>query len=391
MNVFSWLSLALVAGSTAYSLIVLFALFRFLRLNRRAPSAPEFMPPVSLLKPLYGADRGLEESIRSFCLQDYPVYEILFSVREESDPAVPIVRRLEQQFPQVPMRLLLTGPPRYPSAKVHGLEVMMEAAAHDVLVINDSGVRAEPDYLRRVVAPLADPAVGLVTCVPRANPAPNVWSLLEGLGMNTQYAGGVFSAWLLLGMEFALGATMATRKEQVRRIGGMGILGNYHGDDFVLGERIAQAKYEVALSRYVPEKLLSDRNRTESFRHRLLWERSSRHSRPAGYLGQIFMHNLPLALVAWFLAPSGSTFAGGLIAACLISRALVAWTCAGPFLRDPTFRKYWWLVPVQDLVSFGVWFWAFFGREIVWRGARFRVQKGGLLVPSGPQSSEPRA
>ena len=394
----SWLFLALAAGSAAYSLIVLFAVFRFLRLNRKAPAAPKFTPPVSLLKPLYGADRGLEESIRSFCLQDYPVYEILFSVREESDPAVPIVRRLQQQFPQVPMRLLLTGPPRYPSAKVHGLEVMMETAAHEILVISDSGVRTDTDYLRRVVAPLADPAVGLVTCVPRANPAPNVWSLLEALGMNTQYAGGVFSAWLLLGMEFALGATMATRKEQVRRIGGMGILGNFHGDDFVLGERIAQAKYEVVLSDYVPEKLLSDRNRRESFRHRLLWERSSRHSRPAGYVGQIFMHNLPLALLAWCFAPSGSLVASGvatgmvygMIGACLLSRALVAWACAGPFLRDPSFRKYWWLLPLQDTVSFAVWLWAFFGREITWRGARFRVQKGGTLEPSAPRPSEPR-
>ena len=379
--ILSWILLALVAGSSTYSLIALIGVLRFFQARRHAArrSSPGFCPPVSVLKPLYGLDRELRLNLESFCRQDYPAYEILFSVREETDPAVPIVRQLQKDFPGVPMRLIFTGPPPYPNAKIHSLEVLAEAAAHEILVINDSGVRVGPDYLRSVARPLAAPSVGLVTCIARSIPSRGFWSVLEALGINTQFNPGVLTAWLLLGMQFSIGKTMVIRKQLARQLGGFGRLGDYLADDFVLGERVAQAGYTVVLSETVPDNLLADEWMRTSLQHRLRWERSSRRSRPAGYVGQIFMHNLPLALLAWLWVPSGNSVAFGLIAACLGSRLLLAWACAGLLLRDPIFRRYGWLLPIQDLVSFGVWLWAFFGREIVWRGARFRVLKGGVL------------
>jgi len=379
--------LALAACSAAYSLIAFYAVIRFLGGRRniaRLHAGSE--PPVSLLKPLYGLDPELRANLESFCRQDYPAYEILFSVRDESDAAVAVVRRLEKDFPRVPMSLLLTGPPRYPNAKVHALEVLTEAAAHELLVINDSGVRAGPDYLRSVVRPFAESSTGLVTCIARSLPSRGFWSLLEALGINTQFNPGVLTAWLLLGMQFSIGKTMAIRKQLVRRLGGFGSLGSYLADDFVLGERVAKAGQTVVLSEMIPDNLLADAGMRGSLTHRLRWERSSRRSRPAGYVGQIFTHTLPLAVLAWCFAPPGSALASAIIAACLVTRLLLAWACAGLLLRDPTFRRFWWLLPVQDLVSFGVWLWGFFGREIVWRGARFRVQKGGTLA----SVSEPR-
>ena len=382
--ILSGILLAAVAASTAYSSIALFGVFRFFQVRRRAARrnrSAELTPAVSVLKPLYGFDRELRLNLETFCRQDYPAYEILFSVREAADPAVPIVRQLEKDFPGVPMRLLVTGPPPYPNAKIHSLEVMAEAAAHEILVINDSGVRVEPDYLRNVVRPLAEPSVGLVTCIARSVPSRSFWSVLEALGINTQFNPGVLTAWVLLGMQFSIGKTMVIRKQLARQLGGFGRLSDYLADDFVLGERVAQAGYTVVLSETVPDNLLADEGMRDSLRHRLRWERSSRHSRPAGYVGQIFMHNLPLALLAWAVAPSGDSIALSLIIACLGSRLLLAGACAGLLLRDPTFRHYWWLLPIQDLVSFGVWLEAFLGREIVWRGARFRVLKGGILEP----------
>ena len=384
LEIFSWLSLAAVAASTAYSSIAIVGVVRYFRARRRIARrgrSAELTPPVSVLKPLYGLDRELRLNLESFCRQDYPAHEILFSVREESDPAVPIARQLEKDFPGVPMRLLVTGPPPYPNAKIHSLEVMAEAAVHEILVINDSGVRVGRDYLRNVARPLAEPSVGLVTCIARSVPSRSFWSVLEALGINTQFNPGVLTAWVLLGMQFSIGKTMVIRKQLAAQLGGFGRLGNYLADDFVLGERVAQAGYTVVLSEAVPDNLLADEGMRDSLRHRLRWERSSRHSRPAGYVGQIFMHNLPLALLAWAVAPSGNSIALGLIAACLGSRLLLAWACAGLLLRDPTFRRYGWLLPIQDLVSFGVWLRAFFGHEIVWRGARFRVLNGGVLEP----------
>ncbi|MGH9785961.1 MAG: glycosyltransferase, partial [Terriglobia bacterium] len=254
--VLSWLLLAAVAGSTAYSCLALCAVVRFVR-KRRSVSRwdrPEsYTPPVSVLKPLYGLDRELRENLASFCRQDYLSYEILFSVREESDAAVPVVRQLERDFPRVPMRLLFTGPPLYPNAKVHALEVLMEAARNELLVINDSGVRVEPDYLRSIVRPFAEPNTGMVTCIARSMPARGFWSLLEALGINTQFNPGVLTAWLLLGMQFSIGKTMVIRKQLVRQLGGFGSLAKYLADDFVLGERVAQAGHTVVLSETVPD------------------------------------------------------------------------------------------------------------------------------------------
>ena len=377
-----WLLAAATAGSIAYCGIALVGAIRFLQLRRRGlteVASRRFTPPVSLLKPLCGLDRELEQSLRSFCLQDYPSFEILFSVREPTDPAVAVVRRLEKEFPTVPMRLLVTGPPRYLNAKVDGLEAMAEAAAHEVLVISDSDVRVRPDYLRVVVAPLANPAVGMATCISRGVAGRSLWSRLEALSMNTQFVPGVLSAWVLMGMQFSLGPTMVIHKREVERAGGMRILGDYLADDFVLGERVAKLGQAVTLAASVPDHLVCNESLRVSLRHRLRWERSSRRSRPAGYVGQLFMHTLPLALLAWVAAPSGSWLAMALLVAGLGARFLLAGVTSWGVLRDRQFFRDAWLLPLQDLLSFVIWCWAFFGREIEWRGARFRVLRGGKL------------
>ncbi len=383
---------AMVAAATCYSAIALYAARRF-RMRPRAVT-DGFAPPVSLLKPLCGLDRELERNLESFCRQNYPSYEILFSVREERDPAAAVVRRLQQQFPSVPMRLQVTGPPRYRNAKVHGLEEMAKEARHEILVISDSDVRVGREYLRTVVAPLADPAVGMVTCLSRGVPARSIWSLLESLGMNTQYLPGVLTAWLLIGMEFSLGPTMVTRKRQVEEIGGFRAVGDYLADDFVLGERIARAGYRVVLSEEVPDHLFGGETRSESLGHRLRWERSSRCSRPAGYWGQIFTHSLPLALLAWAVTPEWNPLNPlypllmALLGVCLVARALLTWQVGWKLLRDDKLRKYWWLLPLEDLLSFGIWCWAFVGDDIEWRGVRLRVLRGGKLAPVAANAEE---
>jgi ceramide glucosyltransferase len=378
-----WLLLAATIGSLVYCGIALYGALRFIVARRRArleTAFQAFTPAVSLLKPLHGLDRDLEQSLRSFCLQDYPVNEILFSVRETSDPAVSVVEKLRRDFPTIPMRLLVTGLPRYLNAKVHGLEAMAEAAAHDLLAITDSDVRVAPDYLRSVVAPLADRGVGMATCISRGVPGRSLWSRLEALSMNTHFVPGVLSAWVLLGIEFSLGPTMVIRKRTVEELGGFGILGDYLADDFVLGERVAQAGMRVALAANIPEHLVCNESLRASLRHRLRWERSSRRSRPSGYAGQLFMHSVPLALLGWAAAPAAfGLLAMSSVAAALAVRSLLAWvTCRG-VLGDRSFGRDWWLLPLQDVLSFAVWGWGFFGREIEWRGSRFRVLRGGKL------------
>jgi ceramide glucosyltransferase len=377
-----WLLAAATIGSIAFCGIALYGSLRFLRMRRRGALETvlqAYTPPVSFLKPLCGLDRELEENLRSFFLQDYPSFEILFTVRDAADPAAEVARRLGEEFPTVPTRLLITGPPRYLNAKVHALEAMMEAAAHDILVITDSDVRVAPDYLRQVVAPLPEPGTGMVTCISRGASGRSLWSRLEALSMNTHFIPGVLAAWALMGMEFSLGPTMVIRKKTVEELGGFGRLGDSLADDFVLGELVAHSGGKVVLATTVPDHLVCNESASRSLRHRLRWERSSRRSRPAGYVGQVFMHTLPLALLAWAAAPSGSALGPALTIASLPVRFLLAWVVSQEVLRDRDFRQNWWLLPFQDLLSFAVWCWAFFGREIEWRGARFRVLRGGKL------------
>ncbi|MBI2817848.1 MAG: bacteriohopanetetrol glucosamine biosynthesis glycosyltransferase HpnI [Acidobacteria bacterium] len=391
MAVFSWgltaLLIGMVVGATCYTLIALYAACKFQR--TKPLGSVGFTPPVSLLKPLYGLDRKLERNLESFCTQTYPVYEILFSVRHESDPSVAVVRKLQQQFPSLPIRLLVTGPPRYLNAKVHGLEEMAKAARYDIFIISDSDVRVGPEYLKGVVAPFAGPSVGMTTCLSRGVPSNSVWSVMEALGMNTQFLPGVLSAWLLIGMEFALGPTMVIRKQQLEEIGGFRILRDYLADDFVLGETVAKAGYGVVLTHVIPDHLFGGHTMSESLAHRLRWERSSKCSRPAGYVGQVFTHSLPLALLAVALAPQARTYVLAMTALCIVARFALAWKVGWSLLRDSTLRKFWWLLPIEDLLSFGIWCWAFFGGEIVWRGTRLKVLRGGKMVATGNAMEEP--
>ena len=201
------------------------------------------------------------------------------------------------------------GPPRYPNAKVHGMEEMMKVAAHEILVISDSDVRVERDYLRSVVAPLADPKVGLVTCLSRVVPGDSFWSLLESLSMNTQFAGGVLSAWLLEGMKFALGPTMVVRKQQVQEIGGLRALGDYHADDFRLGELIAEAGYCVVLSeRHSRSPVLRRGDGGFLAAPAALGTKLAVLAAAGGYIGQIFTHSIPLALLALGIHAGGNRF-----------------------------------------------------------------------------------
>jgi ceramide glucosyltransferase len=377
-----WLFAALTCGSLAYCAIAAFAAIRFRRYaanEAERADARDFLPPVSILKPVYGADRDLEANLRSFFLQDYTNFEVLFSARDASDPAVSTVSKLQQEFPLVRSQLLLIGNPKYLNAKVHGMEAMMEIASHEFLVISDSDVRVATDYLRRVVSPFRRPEVGLTTVLSIGVPGESLWSRLEILGMNTQFIPGVLTAWFLLGVEFALGPTMAIRKSLVREIGGFGILRDYLADDFVLGEKIARLGREIEIAATVPEHLVFNDSFAHSLTHRLRWERSSRRSRPAGYFGQVFMHSIPLAAITLLLAPSESRTAIPLLVAAFLFRYLLAGITTLLVLADRSFLRSTWLLPAQDVVGFLIWVAALFGKHVTWRGERFAVLRGGRL------------
>jgi len=362
--------LALVAGSLVYCLLSVAAARRYLAARPPELRSP---PPISVLKPLSGVDEGLEQNLRSFFEQDYPEFEILLAVRSPKDPAVALVNELAGEYPRVPARLLVTGEPPYPNAKVFSLTHMLEAARHDLLVMSDSDIRVTPDMLRTLAAEFQDPHTGLVTCPYRAVPGRSFWSLLEALGLNTEFLAGVLVARMLDGMRFALGPTIAARRGTLARIGGFEHLKDYLAEDFVMGKLAAEAGCGVILSSYVIEHHIGSQRLGANLLHRLRWNRSTRRSRPWGYIGQVFTNPLPLALLLWVFWPEWWPLA----LATAVLRAAAAWATAGWVLRDPLTRRFWWLVPVQDLASSLTWIAGFFGNTILWRGRRYTLLRDG--------------
>jgi ceramide glucosyltransferase len=369
--------LALVAGSLVYCVLTVIAAVRYRAVKPAGNTCS--MPPISILKPLAGADEGLAENLRSFFEQAYPDFEILFGVRSAGDAAIAIVERVRACYPAVPARLIVTGEPPYPNAKVYNLDGMLREARHDLLVMSDSDIRVTPEMLKIVAAEFADPAIGLATCPYRAVPGRSVWSTLEAIGINTEFMGGVLVARMLEGMKFALGPTIAARRATLARIGGFDAVKDYLAEDFVMGKLAAERGDGVILSSYVIEHRIGGQSFIANMKHRLRWNRSTRRSRPAGYVGQIFTNPLPLALMLWAVRPEW----WWAVASAVIFRAAAGWAVAGHALRDPLTRRLWWTVPVQDVVSFLAWIGGFFGNTILWRGRRYYLLSDGRfeLVP----------
>ena len=364
-------------GGLGYYLLAIFSVVK-LRESRPQiiPNGLNF-PSISLLKPLCGAEPRLEEHLESFFLQDYPSFQILFAAGDETDPAVSIVERLRSRYPGVPTQLIHTGEPPYANPKVYRLKKMSEEASGEVLVISDSDVSVSPKYLKHLAADFAVPKIGVVTNLYRGVSEADLWSKLEALGMSTEFMAGVVVANQLEGMRFALGPSMAIRKEILCEIGGFEAMADYLADDFLLGHRTYEAGYRVSLSTFVINHHTTAHGLINSFKHRLFWNRSTRFSRPAGYCGQGFTYGLPWVLIHFSIAPSW--WSAIFVAAVLVARLWLAYELTIRLLEDNQALERFWFIPLQDLMSFAAWVGGFLGREIVWRNERFRLLEGGRI------------
>jgi len=337
---------------------------------------PSFMPPVSILKPVKGLDFQAHENFVSFCQQDYPHFELLFGVSDPADPAIPVVERLQQSFPRHNIRLSVVqaSGSNHKASILHGLA---DQARHELLVVSDSDMRVTPDYLRRVVAPLADEQIGLVTCPYRGEFPFNLTARLEALYVGSTFLPSVIVARRFLDMRFALGATVALRRRDLARIGGFAAVANYLADDYQLGARVADLGLRVHLSDYVVASVLGATTFRDQWDREVRWARCSRVSRPLEYPGLLLTFSTPLAvtlaLVTGF-APLGRLT---LLISALV-RWLVAWLVAG-YTGDQVVCR--WLVwlPVRDMLSALVWCAGGLGRRVTWRGEEFSLRPNGRM------------
>ncbi len=371
-------------SSATYYIFSLWSAANFLRKHNPSESS---LAPVTILKPLKGTDPKIYESFRSHCLQDYPQYEIIFGVSEPDDPALEAVKTLQREFPNQKIQLVVCPKILGTNVKVSNLAQMLPHASYDHLIINDSDIRVPPNYLRRVLAPLADGRVGMVTCLYRGVAASTLGSRLEALGIATDFAPSVLVARQLEGgIRFGLGSTLAFRRSDLEKIGGFIAIVDYLADDYELAKRITTLGLTVELSDLIVETFLSAYDLRGFFSHQLRWARGIRDARPGGYLGLIFTFGIFWSLVA--LVTSGAAaWAWAALVLTLLLRFAITLMVGGKVLKDRQSLKDTWLIPLRDLLAVLVWFVSFFGHTVTWRGKHYLLRDGRLsrIPPSEPQ------
>src|SRR5947207_7350017 len=316
--------LIMAAAPLGYYVLSSIAAWRFFRRDR-ARQLADFTPPVSLLKPVRGVDFASYENFASFCRQDYPEYEILFAVNDGTDPAVPLIQRLIADFPQRRIRLFVGAEHLGANRKINNLARLASEAQHEILVQTDGDVRVGPRYLREVVAPLADEKTGAVTSFYRALAEKKLGAEFEAVGVASDFVAGVLMADWIEGVTFALGASIATTKGWMRKIGGFAAIADLHSDDYELGNRIYRAGGNVVLSREPVWTMYPAQTLRSFWEHQLRWTRTVRSCRPFSYLGLLFTQGLPWTLLAVACAPT-TWIGGAYFAAYVILRLAMAWT-----------------------------------------------------------------
>ncbi len=384
----NWIILAAAAAPLAYYLLSLYSVVEyFLRIRKSSHWGLSFAPPASILKPVRGVDREAYENFASFCCLDYPEYEIVFAVADPNDPVIPVIEKLQRDFPSRDIRLLVGAPQLGASPKMNNLCRLVREAKYDLLVVNDSDVRVEPGYLKEAAAPFADPKVGAVTAFFRGLTDGSFASDLDALGAPADSSASVLLARKLHGIDFALGWTMATTRERLEEIGGFESMVNHHSDDFALGNRIAKLGYKIELMRNPVWMVFPKESLRDFVKHELRWSIMLKSVRPAGYFGLAMTFGLPWAVLA---AAILHTRPGAL--ACLLTylilRLSLAWTMGVWGLRDPVARRRIWLVPVRDLLNFAVYIASFFSNTVKWRGSAYRVDGGSLIPVVNPQENK---
>jgi len=381
--------LLLAAGPLVYYMLATLVALRFFN-KERARVLPDFTPSVSILKPVRGVDFGSYENFASFCRQDYPYFEILFAVNDDEDPAVHVIRRVIAEFPQRQIRLLVGAEHLGANRKVNKLARLAREAQNEVLVLTDGDVRVGPRFLREVVAPLTDRKVGAVTCFYRGIAEKNLGAEIEAVGASSDFFAGVVMAQWMEGITFALGASIATTKEWLGKMGGFEAIAGTLADDYELGNRIAKAGGDVVLSRESVWTMYPAQTLRSFWNHQMRWARTVRLCRPLSYLGLLFTQGLPWALLAAFVAPA-KWIAVGYLLAYSVLRLAMAWTVGIWGVQDEVLRRKIWLVPLRDAIHFVVWLASFGSNHIRWGNVQYAIRQGQMVPITGGESAPTKA
>jgi ceramide glucosyltransferase len=388
--------------SSIYLVMVLVGAWRFrreaVRQDVRLGRRPEFLPAISLFKPLHGDEAGLEANLRTFFEQDYLRHvaraggtiaengvsrvEVLFCARSEADEGLEIARRVAAEYPEITTRFVTSGAPWAANAKVCSLAAMAKVATHDLWAISDSDVRVTPEYLRRIVLPFADEQVGCTTCLYRGVVIKGgLWSQLEAVGMTIEMSSGICADSLIEPVQFALGPTMVTRRVRVEEMGGFESMADYCADDFVLGNWIAKNGHKVVVSGHAIDHMVLQADFVDSIKHQVRWMKSTRFSRPKGHFGTSLTFGVPFGVMAWIGALMlGMPVLGWCaLVGSVLGRSLQAFVVGRYVVQEKRIVVAMVLFPLRDLFGALIWALSYASNRIQWRGEIYELVDGGRM------------
>jgi ceramide glucosyltransferase len=377
MTAVGFVSLTLAASYAVLTVVAVLA-WRL----RRGPNSSRSRPPVTVLKPLCGAEPGLHEHLRSFCQQNYPEFQLVFGVRDAGDPACAVVKRLAAEFPSVPIDLVINPQLHGNNLKISNLINMLPHARHDILAMADSDAFVGTEYLGTVTAPLLNEDVGLVTCIYRGTPTKGIWSRLGAMYINEWYVPSVLLAWLFGHQGYVSGQTVCMRRNTLDAIGGLRVLADHLADDHRLGELVRGLGLRIVLSPYVVDGEHHEPNLNSLTRHELRWMRTIRVLRPRSFRMMFLTFSLPLAafgIIAAGAESSPSVTAWVLFGITVLARLVLHFVHRSR--DDRALVSDLWLLAARDLLICWVWCRSFFTSHVTWRGNEFDVDADGVMRP----------
>jgi ceramide glucosyltransferase len=354
----------------------LVAAFATRRARPASSSTEQHFPPVTILKPLCGAEPETYACLRTFCQQAYPEYQVIFGIHDEADPALAVVKRLQQEFPHLDLAVAIERRQHGSNPKVNNLINMMAFARHDYLVIADCDVKVDSNYLAKLVPPLRDEGVGIITCCYRGVPRMGLWSLLGSMYINEWFMPSVRVAALTGYRSFAFGVTIAIRREVLARIGGFTAISNQLADDYRLGELTRQQGLRTVLSEVEVETLVRERSASELISHELRWRRTIRNLSPFGYGLTFVTFGLPVTALQVLLA-RGAAPAVAIFTVTVLARVLLQSNTGRPGVRAAKLL----LVPFRDFLHLFLWIWSFTTTRVQWRNDHYRLSRDGSAEP----------
>ena len=387
LQILFWVAMSGTVTSTIYCVMAIGAAVRFgWRKRREELAEATFLPALSVLKPLHGMEPGLERNIETFFEQEYPEFELLFCARHDSDEGLRLARRVGERYPQVEAQYVTCGEPtpKFHNAKVYSLAKLSSVAKNELFITSDADVRVRKDYLVRMVQNLKNPQIGLASCVylgttDRAAEA-GLFSQLDAVGKSVEMTSGVLVADMLEGTKFALGASMAVRRESFQKAGGFEELGQFYADDFVLGNRLAAQGVGVRMATHVIRLMVQDTPFWLSFRNQLRWMQSTRRSRPLGHLGSGLTFAIPFGVLGliWGLLSGHSLMGVVWLAAMVLNRLLLA-SAVLQVMGDRDWMRGMLLYPLRDLLGSVLWLGSYGGDKFYYRGKIYTLKDGGRV------------